>query len=345
MASTGNQPSLWGRDFVVASRDDCLRDAAPIDVSFLHRGFCIMGMPLRQPKDSLRPFSRHDGRFALTIEPASVTHPDGGLINIGVPFGPKARLIAMWMATEVQSPRRNRTDRVLELNGITDWLEALGIPARGGASGSIAATKDQFMRLAFSTFTMVLRGPNSEELFKRESLIESGIFSGDDLVLYRAGQVSQMAWPRVISLTHNTYDRFLNDAIPIPTVRLREVANNAMAIDILVYLSYRLPILSRDDTAILTWRDLMAQFGTGSAGEFASKFKDTFHQSIRRAIEAYPEARIEITSEGLVMRYSDPVDLRRAFVALPGDGAKLRKGKRGSRAHLTSIAGHERIEK
>lgn len=154
-----------------------------------------------------------------------------------------------------------------------------------------------------------------------------------------------MAWPRVISLTHNTYDRFLNDAIPIPTVRLREVANNAMAIDILVYLSYRLPILSRDDTAILTWRDLMAQFGTGSAGEFASKFKDTFHQSIRRAIEAYPEARIEITSEGLVMRYSDPVDLRRAFVALPGDGAKLRKGKRGSRAHLTSIAGHERIEK
>ena len=73
----------------------------------------------------------------------------------------------------------------------------------------------------------------------------------------------------MIALTHNTYDRFLNDAIPIPTVRLREVANNAMAIDILVYLSYRLPTLSRDDSAILTWRDLMAQFGTGSAGEFA----------------------------------------------------------------------------
>jgi hypothetical protein len=249
----------------------------------------------------------------------------------------------MWMATEVQNPRRDTTDRILELNGITDWLEALGIPARGGATGSIAATKDQFMRLAFSTFTMVLRGPNSEELFKRESLIESGIFGGDDLALYRAGHVSQMAWPRVIALSHNTYDRFLNDAIPIPTVRLREVANNAMAIDILVYLSYRLPTLSRDDTAILTWRDLMAQFGTGSAGEFASKFKDTFRQSIRRAIEAYPEARIEITSEGLVMRYSDPVDLRRAFVALPGDGARLPRspGRNGSRPQLRRITGHE----
>ena len=150
-----------------------------------------------------------------------------------------------------------------------------------------------------------------------------------------------MAWPRVIALTHNTYDRFLNDTIPIPTIRLREVANNAMAIDILVYLSYRLPTLGRDDSAILTWRDLMAQFGTGGAGEFASKFKDTFRQSIRRAIEAYPEARIEITSEGLVMRYSDPVDLRRAFVALPGNGAKLPRQRSSTQRRLRSIAGSQ----
>jgi hypothetical protein len=342
MTSTGHQLSLWARDLAAASRDTCLASEPQVDVSFLHRGFCIMGMPLRQPKDSLRPFSRHDGRFAFTIEPASVTLPDGAMVNIGVPFGPKARLIAMWMATEVQNPRRRTVDRILELNGITDWLEALGIPARGGATGSIAATKDQFMRLAFSTFTMVLRGPNSEELFKRESLVESGIFGGDDLALYRAGQLSQMAWPHVIVLTHNTYDRFLNDAIPIPTVRLREVANNAMAIDILVYLSYRLPTLTCHDTAILTWRDLMAQFGSGSAGEFASKFKDTFRQSIRRAIEAYPEARVEITSEGLVMRYSDPVDLRRAFVALPGDRTNPLRGRATrSRVHLKTITGRE----
>ena len=76
-----------------------------------------------------------------------------------------------------------------------------------------------------------------------------------------------------------------------------------------------------------------------SAGEFASKFKDTFRQSIRRAIEAYPEARVEITSEGLVMRYSDPVDLRRAFVALPGDGAKLPRQRSSTQRQFRSIAG------
>ena len=78
MASTGDQLSLWTRELVVASRDDWPQERGQLDVSFLHRGFCIMGMPLRQPKDSLRPFSRHDGRFALTIEPASVTSPGMG---------------------------------------------------------------------------------------------------------------------------------------------------------------------------------------------------------------------------------------------------------------------------
>jgi hypothetical protein len=43
-----------------------------------------------------------------------------------------------------------------------------------------------------------------------------GFGCGKFVMRFGAGQVSQMAWPRVISLTHNTYDRFLNDAIPIP---------------------------------------------------------------------------------------------------------------------------------
>ena len=72
------------------------------------------------------------------------------------------------------------------------------------------------------------------------------------------------------------------------------------------------------------------------AGEFTSKFKDTFRQSIRRAIEAYPEAKVELTAEGLVMQYSDPVDLRRAFVALPGEGGTLPR-QRTSRRQLRRI--------
>ena len=91
-----------------------------------------------------------------------------------------------------------------------------------------------------------------------------------------------------------------------------------MAIDILVYLCYRLPLISHGESELLTWRDLMAQFGSS---EFASRFKQAFSESIKRTIEAYPEANVAITGEGLVLRHSDPADLRRAFVSVPGGNA------------------------
>ena len=74
----------------------------------------------------------------------------------------------------------------------------------------------------------------------------------------------------------------------------------------------------------MSWRQLIAQFGSGEA---PSKFRETFEGSIKNALEAYPEAEVVLTDEGLRMRYSDPADLRRAFVAMPG--GKLATPKRG----------------
>ena len=123
MASSGDQLSLWARELVAASRSDWPQrwDSSMSD-SFIVASAswaCLFA----SRKTACVRFSRHDGRFALTIEPASVTHPDGGLINIGVPFGPKlASSRCGWRP--IFKPRRNTTDRVPELKGITDWLEA-----------------------------------------------------------------------------------------------------------------------------------------------------------------------------------------------------------------------------
>jgi hypothetical protein len=70
------------------------------------------------------------------------------------------------------------------------------------------------------------------------------------------------------------FDRFCNQSIPIPTARLRQVAHNAMAIDILTLLCYRLPLIEANSTEIITWRQLTARFG--NRGEPVYQFKDTF---------------------------------------------------------------------
>ncbi|WP_375458564.1 replication protein RepA [uncultured Enterovirga sp.] len=331
MSSESRQLSLWERALLppeptepsaLEARASSSLDGR-MDVTFLHKGFCIAGLPLRKPKDTLAPWSRQDGRFSLTVEPARFILPDGRPLEVGVPFGPKARLLTMWLATEARDHRRSADDRWMEMGRITEWLQAVGLPVSGGERGSIGPTKDQLVRLTFPVFTMVLKDDADGHVFKRETLIESGAFGNDDLELWAAGKHSAMKWPRGLMLSRNAHERFTRHSIPIPTGRLRQVAHNAMAIDILVYLCYRLPMISHDDSELLTWRDLMAQFGSS---EFASRFKQAFSESIKRTLDAYPEANVTMTSEGLLMRRSDPAELRRAFITVPSSkGASTRR--------------------
>ncbi|NGM37299.1 MULTISPECIES: replication protein RepA [Methylobacterium] len=299
-----------------------------MDVSFLHKGFCIAGLPLRRPKNTMEPWSRRDGRFSLTVEPARFVLPNGCQIEVGVPFGPKARLLSMWLATEARDPRRSAGDRWMEMGRITEWLQAVGLPVTGGERGSIGPTKDQLVRLSFPIFTMILNGDEGGHVFKRESLIEGGAFKDDDLEVWASGGHSAMRWPEALMLSQNAYDRFTRHSIPVPTARLKQVAHNAMAIDILVYLCYRLPLLSHGESELLTWRDLMAQFGSS---EFASRFKQAFSESIKRTLDAYPEANVAMTGEGLVLRHSEPAELRRAFVAMAKSAARRTSTKSRSR--------------
>jgi hypothetical protein len=279
-----------------------------IDVSFLHRSFCIAGLPIKQRKETY--FSRHDGAFSLNVTVPEQILPDGTKLNVGVPFGPKARLLILWMTSQARDPQRRSCDRWLEIGRIEDWLRNVGISSKGEGP---AKTKDQLIRLTFSLFTMFLKG-ESLDLFKSDRLIESAAFGTGDLEHYAADSLGKVRWPMGIELSQRAYDRFTGgDAIPIPTSRLAEVSHSAMAIDTLVYLCYRLPEIPMGDSALVTWKQLIAQFGNR---ETPSKFRETFEASIRAALRAYPEANVDLTGEGLLLRYSDPAELQRAFIAM-----------------------------
>jgi hypothetical protein len=297
-----------------------------LDVSFLLNGFCIAGLPLRRPRDDTLVWKRQDERFALTVQSPEIALPGGSSFIAGLPFGPKARLLAMWLATEAKDPTRRPNDRWIEIGKITDWLRAVGISPEWGPRGSVVATKDQFLRLAFAQFSMVFRRDDGFQPFKHETLIEAGVFRDNDLERASAGNISDLKWPVGFLLSQTAFDRFRNQSIPIPTTRLRQVAHNAMAIDILTLLCYRLPLIEVNSMEIVTWRQLTAQFG--NRGEPVYQFKDTFTDSIKLALRAYPEARVELVDAGLQLQHSDPAALRRAFFVLPGARALPPGGKR-----------------
>jgi hypothetical protein len=289
-----------------------------IDVSFLHKSFCLAGLPIRRPKDNF--FSRTDDRFALTINSRKLALPGGGLFDTGVPWGAKARLLIVWMSTQAKDPNRVAGDRWLEIGRIREWLASIGIKPNGDA---IAATKEQLIRLSFASFDMVWR-ENGLDLFKGDQLVDGAAFDAGDLAHYATGAMDKVRWPTGILMSTRAYDRFSKDAIPIPTQRLREISHSAMAIDTFVYLCYKLPQVPKGETQLVPWRDLIASFGSKEA---PSLFRANFSNSIATALNAYPEAKVDMTDEGLVLHHSDPAELRQAFISvvLPDTGKPRRQ--------------------
>ena len=152
-----------------------------LDVSFLPNGFCIAGLPLRRPRDNTLVWKRQDERFALTVQSPEIGLPGGSSFVAGLPFGPKARLLAIWLATEAKDSVRRSEDCWIEIGKITDWFRAVGITPEWGPRGSVVATKDQFLRLAFAHFSVVFKREDGFQPFKHETLIEAGVFRGNDL--------------------------------------------------------------------------------------------------------------------------------------------------------------------
>ena len=337
MALKHEQLLLWegGQSLLATDPDKPKPTDGQLDVSFLLNGFCIAGLPLRRPRDNTLVWKRQDERFALTVQSPEIALPGGSSFVAGLPFGPKARLLAMWLATEAKDPTRRPDNRWIEIGKITDWLRAVGITPEWGPRGSVIATKEQFLRLAFAQFSMVFRREDGYQPFKHEALIEAGVFQDNDLEKVSAGRIGDMKWPAGFLLSETAFERFRNQSIPIPTTRLRQVAHNAMAIDILTFLCYRLPLIEPNSAETVTWRQLNAQFG--NRGEAVYQFKDTFIDSIKLALRAYPEARVDLIEAGLHLHHSNPAAVRRAFFVLPGTNGRVVKRKAGSSSRRLSL--------
>jgi len=92
--------------------------------------------------------------------------------------------------------------------------------------------------------------------------------------------------------------------VPIEEAAIGAISNNSMAIDIYVWLAYRLHSLSRPTP--LTWRALKTQFGTGF--QQMNNFRSKFLPNLRLAMAVYPDARVDLNEggKGLILYPSKP---------------------------------------
>jgi|SRR5271165_258093 len=262
----------------------------PEDFAFQHAGLCQTCLPHSRPKTNHAIWKRESGRFTLYIRPGVDTGADAsgaeGGDYVGVPYGPKARLIMIFLQTE---GLKSRT--VCLGKNLSAFLRSLGVPNTGGPRGAIAQVKEQFSRIAGCSFTLKWDGGDVMDV--------SNTHIVDDATLWR---MSSHEWSATVELSERFHQHLRQHAVILDKRAIAHLQNNSLGLDLYALFSYRLPRLNRE--LRLSWEALQGQIGS----EY-SQMRD-LARHVRNVMPdvkvAYSHANVEIGKGGLLLRPSQP---------------------------------------
>jgi hypothetical protein len=250
-------------------------------VGFLYSGWCQAALPHRKLADS-KGWQVDGDRYRLIVEPGMRGGPDGKPVHVGVPFGSRARLILIYL----QSEALRTSSREIRLGkSLRDWMERMAIPVGGK---NLLAIREQTERISRCRLTFEIRQGNRLGL-SNQSIMDSAIFlePSDD-------EVQGTLFAQVARLSDAFYEGLKRHPVPIEESAIGAISNNSMAIDIYVWLAYRLHSLSRPTP--LRWSSVKLQFGSGFAA--MNDFKPKFLSNLRLAMAVYPAARVLVDASG-----------------------------------------------
>jgi hypothetical protein len=263
-------------------------DAGKIGISY--SGFCLTGLPHKRLADD-QPWEKRGHRVTLLVEPGRMRTGGAPAKLLGVPYGARARMILLYLQT--QAVRTGSRD--VELGrSLHDWLGRMGL-AWGGETGK--ALREQAARIASCSLKFFWEG-------EHESAWEAGRFVRSGLRFHKRRDDERQAdlWEDRVTLDESFYDALRRHPVPLRETALRELADRSASLDLYIWLAYRLHTLSAPTP--VRWAALREQFGSSYAE--LRFFRRDFPKMLGPAVAAYPEARVALADEGVVLQPSPP---------------------------------------
>jgi len=257
------------------------------DLSFLHSGLCQTCLPHSRPAEDHAIWQRKSGRFSLTVQPGTFDNGEGSRY-VGVPYGPKARLILIHLQTE------GMKSRTVNLGAsFSAFMRSLGLAVTGGKRGTIGAVREQSLRIAQCRFNMQWTGDpgtGPQHIVANTQIV-------DRLELWSS---DRQGWSETVELSEKFHAHLREHAVPLDRRGLGHLSANSLGLDLYALFAYRLPRLERE--VHLRWATLLEQVGA------AEKTTNTLAQRIRDVmpdvLTAYPHAKLEVTPHGLLLKPS-----------------------------------------
>ena len=224
-------------------------------------------------------FTRTNGNFRLTVLAPS---------KVGLPYGSIPRLLVAWITTETV---RTKQRELILGHTLAEFMQQLDLSREGKV---IARLKDQMIRL----FSCSISCSYSDK--GRDAGIGLHITEQYDLWWNPKSPDQTALWKSTITLGERFFKEVISTPVPIDIRALKALKRSPMALDIYVWLTYRMSYLKK--TTEISWNTLQAQFGADYTR--TRDFKRYFLYQLKAVLTVYTNARVDIGKIGLVLKPS-----------------------------------------
>jgi hypothetical protein len=246
-------------------------------IGFTYSGFALTSLPHKEQSETIWKREGHN----LTLILQSGVDRQGQ--EVGLPYGSYARFILLFLQSEAVKTR----SREIELGrSMQVWLGRMGLSIGGN---SYRLVKEQAKRISLCRLTF-FGGLGDQQLLRNGAFVEGAITM--------SGTPTQPSlWQDRVRLDEAFYQALRDHPVPVNEASLRAIGPRSMALDVYIWLAYRLHALKRNTEVI--WPALHAQFGAGFKRQRA--FKAQFLESLELAVAVYPGARLDIHERGVTL--------------------------------------------
>jgi hypothetical protein len=250
-----------------------------------HAGFAMTSLPHKRIEDAL--WRREGHRTTLLVE--SGRNRNGDLM--GVPYGSIARLILLYLQTEAV---RTNSPEVELGRSMKSWMGRMSLTT-GGRTYQLVT--EQARRISGCRLTFFTERENGAErrqngAFVQDAISLSGVMDDNQPTL----------WQDRVRLDEGFWRSLRDHPVPVREEAIKAIGTRSLAIDVYIWLAYRLHALPRSTP--VSWTAIHGQFGAGF--RLARQVKPTFVEALTVALAVYPEARVDLEKEGIIMHPSAP---------------------------------------
>ena len=254
-------------------------------IGFMARAMVQATLPHK--KTDGNEFTRTNGNFSLTLMAPA---------KIGLPYGSYPRLLLSWLTTEAV---RTKERELILGESLSKFMAELGLVPTGGRWGSITQLKNQMKRL----FSSYVTCSYDDESFNLRNM--TPVERAD---LWWSPKTPEQAalWKSSVLLGQNFFDEITNHPVPIDLRALKALKKSPMALDIYMWLTYRMFYLRKPTP--LRWASLQAQFGADFSDSKAGRqgFRRGFTHALKKVQVIYPDAKVEPADGGILLLPSKP---------------------------------------